>query len=1452
MWPVLNRDLTVAAGAPRVLSRRYRWVTFFVVTDGAAVRPTASASISGHHRATVPSQPLHAYLPQDRRRAWLLGQDLPTRCSGAALFSDITGFTQLTELLAQASGQRHGVDELARRINAVHQVLVGEVERWRGSVIAFAGDGMTCWFDDNAEPVGPGGAATRRAVGCAAAMQRAMGGFPELSIKIGIGAGAALRLAVGAPDIQRIDLLAGATVARAVAAENLADAGEVVLDEPAAAALNPDERGVRRESAQGATLYLWRPDAAPAAASAVDRGPSAANPAPPPERVDEPAASLGAEQLRPWMLPFVFERETTSGGLFATNLRPATALFVHVALGLGDGPEEAQALDEMVAHVQRALRPFGGVLLEVSVDAQGTCLYGNFGAAHVHEDDPQRALRAALALRAQFAGLGIEASMGLASGTLCVGGYGGASRRSFGAIGDAVNAAARLMSLARAGEVLVAGRVRQPLADEEFTFEARPPIAVKGKAEPIAVFAATGLQRRRSVRLQEPVATLPMVGREAETSLLAAATRAALAGRGQVVRIVGEAGMGKSRLLAEGVRIARRAGLVGCGGACRLDGLRTPYQVWQGIWTAFFDLDPALPQRRLRQAAEAAVQRLAPEHAEAWPLLGAVLGQVWPDTLLSAALQPRDRKSLLHTLLLRCVHTAAAEAAEDGAGLLLVLEDLHAADPLSLELLHELARGIESLPLLVITAERRAQGETDPLATLALAQRIELRGLAATDVEHIVRAKLAQRFPERVGPVPRELLDRIAARAQGNPFYVEELLDYLHDRGLDPRRPDAVLSLELPSSLHSLVLSRMDRLPATQQNTIKAASVIGREFTVDELHGYCPGLGSPERIAADLAELGRLGFTPAAAEPTDTSGNGRHLFRHLVTQEVAYESIGLDTRARLHGQFAHHLEQQHPGGATPAALAPLLAHHCVRAERAIGRDKACHYLELAGMQAAARFANDEALAHFAKALQWLPEDAAAARSAVLVQRQGLFDLIGRHDAQRDDLDELARLAAVLPAPALHRARAATLRAQLEIELGRYAASRAEARAAIELLDAEPALDGTAAAPVRLDAMLQEAQVMLHTGEAAAARPLLDRVLAMARAHGLAAAEVAALSRIGHVHWHLGDFEQAGRWFDQALSLARAGSDLRLQLNLLNSLGVVAKSRSRFTEAAGHYEAALQMARRIGDRSGEAMLLNNLGSACLAAGNFHDAGLHSQHAARIFAETGETVLHGVALGNCAESQRELGQPERALVLCEQALALLRASGSRPGEALMLENLGLAEAAALRFGAAEQRLREAVQIARDIGAPAREASALLHLGQVLCASGQPEAAAGPLAQAEAIAPALGDQGLVLELAAAQAQWRLSSGEAAAVDRLEPLLAQLLGSSGGGESSPAAGGSLPLALYATALRVLRACGDPRAAALQALSRRELAERARRIPDEATRRSFLGIADHRDLLES
>ncbi len=1372
---------------------------------------------------------LHTYLPQDRLRALARGETLPDRTTGSALFADISGFTPLTEKLTRDLGARRGIEELTLRINKAYDALLGAVDHYAGSVISFSGDAVTCWFDASVSDPAD------RAVRCAQAMQAAMRQFAELSVKIAVSTGPVRRFAVGDPEIRLIDALAGATVSRLAIAEHLAKPGEILLDQPTASALHIPAHDCRSAETGERFVVLDRSMADDELAS--PSGFSA---------VREPAAPVAAHLLEAWILPVIYERESTGHGMFLTELRPTTAIFMRF-MGIDyDHDDQAQAkLDTVISQAQRVLERHAGTLLELTIGDKGSYLHASLGASVVHEDDAQRAVRVALELRQVLHECAFLDSVqfGLSSGTMRVGAYGGTTRQQFGALGDDVNLAARLMTTAAPGEILISGRVRKAVA-EEFSVEARPPIILKGKAQPLPVFAVLGRQQHRAIRLQEPTYALPMVGREREMAIVSEKLAAALQGHGQIIGISAEAGMGKSRLVAEAIRLARRNKFIGFGSACQIDGINTPYLAWHAIWGAFFDLEPTLPLRKQIRLLESELEDRAPEHLDALPLLGAMLGLPLPENDYTRALQPKDRKAQLATVLLKCLESSAREAAEDGGGLLLVLEDLHWIDPVSFDFLELAARAIENLPALILLDYRPPDADSRRLAftrleTLPYFTPIQLAELNAVDMEQAIRAKLAQLFPEYGGGVPPLLIERITGRAQGNPFYVEELLNYLHDRGIDPRDAAAVNALDLPTSLYSLILSRIDQLPASQQLTFKVASIIGRVFRFVDLHGYYPALGTIEQIKTDLQELVRLDLTPLESPEPELT----YLFKHLVTHEVAYECLAHATRAQLHGLFARYLENAYPERSDQ--LAPQLAYHF---ERAQIPDKAYVYLLKAGEQAAASFANDEALIYFNRALDLLPAGDTRERFDVLFKRERVYDLLGKHVEQRQDLADLASLVNQLDDAPFLRAQIATRRAKLEIDVGDYAAAKSSARAAIRAIEADTPAGGQATA-LLVDALLLEIRAMFFAGEASGAQPQLQGVLALAREQHYVRGEYNALLELGLFHWHTGDYSTAADLLEQSLRLAQQAKDVRREIYILNNLGVVARNRSKFSEAIAYYEQAQRIARKIGDRSGEATLLNNMGDVCLTSGDFVQAGLYSEQAVAMFAEVNEPTLQGNALINRAEAYRELGQLLLAKDTAARGLSLVRSSGFRRGEAIVLWNLGQIELSLGHFEQALQTTQSALALAREIGARATEASTLLHLGLIYTAIEQFAEAEQALNTAYNIIHESSEELPMLEVQAALANLALAGGGTAggntALIYLKELLPVLLQ-----QPPPEAARLLPMRVYLTSCRVLLACHDPRAGALIERSTAELRARSEKVADMALRREYLNVPEHRAII--
>jgi predicted ATPase len=480
---------------------------------------------------------------------------------------------------------------------------------------------------------------------------------------------------------------------------------------------------------------------------------------------------------------------------------------------------------------------------------------------------------------------------------MLVGAYGGETRKTFGALGNDVNLAARLMTSAAEGEILLSIPVRKAVT-KDFICEPHPPVPVKGIAELLTVFALTGERLQRAIRLQEPTYALPMVGRTNELQIINDTLDLAEQGKGQVIGITAEAGMGKSRLVAEVIRLACKKGFTGYGGACQSDAVNTPYQTWKSVWGAFFDVDPSAPLKKQMRSIEGEIEDHAPNRMGAMPLLNVVLDLEIPDNDFTKSLEPQYRKSALRALLEDCLRTASKDEP-----LLIVIEDMHWIDALSHDLLEELARAMAGNRVCFLLAYRPPQLQrlqAPRIEAMPNFTKIDLPELNQTEAESAIRAKLLQLYPARGGALPEGLVDALMRRAQGNPFYLEELLNYVRDRGLDP---SDIQNIELPDSLHTLILSRIDQLSEQEKTTLRVASIVGRLFRAQWLTGYYPELGSFLQVKAALDALDSLDITPLDSPEPELA----YLFKHIVTHEVTYESLPFATRAKLHEQLARYL-----------------------------------------------------------------------------------------------------------------------------------------------------------------------------------------------------------------------------------------------------------------------------------------------------------------------------------------------------------------------------------------------------------------------------------------------------------------------------------------------------------------------------------------------------------------
>lgn len=640
-----------------------------------------------------------------------------------------------------------------------------------------------------------------------------------------------------------------------------------------------------------------------------------------------------------------------------------------------------------------------------------------FGAPVAHDDDPERALRAALDMQGALAdfntreGTSFGLHFGINTGPVVAGGVGGSARQQYSVMGDAVNLAARLEGASESGEVLV-GPETHRLTAALFEFEGPRTLELKGKSEPVTAHRLLGL--KVSPQSARGLAGLraPLVGRDDELAALQRAFGALADGRGCVVAIRGQAGLGKSRLVMEARRGLGPTTLwsEGRGLSYAQD---TNYSVAREVLYGLIGVRAEDALSHIDAALSGAVSLHAPERfREVYPYLGRLL-----DLPLSPAFEELLRRvsgELLQALLLDAFSALVAGTARQRP-VVLAFEDLQWADPSSLRLLTSLLPLTRTLPVVVVMAyrpdERGSVVHDDIVAPFDGARvAIELQPLTASQTELLIHHLLA------VEDMPDATRRLILERAEGNPFFVEEVLRSLIESGVvmleDGRAVmiGEVKAVTVPTTLQGILMGRIDRLPAGSRTALQTAAVVGRAFHERVLVHVRALLERRARsITASLDELRRREFIHGGVDPLgEVGGEVAWVFNQAVTHDVAYNSLLLERRRQLHGLVGEAIEVLFSGRRDE--LSATLGFHFAHAGRPA---EAVYYLARAGFRAKRTYANTEAITFFRAALDELdrvgPGTAIAQTHAGLLEPLAdLLALEGAHDQARDAYDRALR------------------------------------------------------------------------------------------------------------------------------------------------------------------------------------------------------------------------------------------------------------------------------------------------------------------------------------------------------------------------------------------------------------------------------------------------------------
>jgi class 3 adenylate cyclase/tetratricopeptide (TPR) repeat protein len=624
-----------------------------------------------------------------------------------------------------------------------------------------------------------------------------------------------------------------------------------------------------------------------------------------------PAASGGAPngESAPPAVPLDGERKQVT--VLFCDLVGSTAIAERL-----DPEEYRELIDRYLERVFPEVYRFGGIVNTLAGDG----LMALFGAPIAHEDDPRRAVRAALAIRetlgaladtvrAERAAIELQARIGIHTGPVVVGTVGNSFKMDYTAIGDTTNLAARLQTAARPGAILVSEATHR-LVRGFFVVEPTGPLDVRGKSEPVTAYEVLGRATRPSpMTIAAERGLTPLVGRQAELARLEVAFRRVAHGALRVVAVVGEAGSGKSRLLYEFRRRLEGRPVTFFEGRCSSMNQLVPFHPMLSMLRNFFELAPDDPP-------DVAQERLSSK-------IGVQYGhveQMYP--LLSRFLSlPGGRLELPGDDFKREISDAVAELVLHEPGpVVVVLEDLHWVDEASIELFEALLARLATAPVLVVVTHRP---EGDPRwRPPGDVEKITLGRLATDEVRAILHAVAG-------GPLPVELESALVQKAAGSPFFAEELVRTLVEVGhLDRSSGEVRLSrpiaeVPIPDTIHEVVAARLDRLGPQAKRVVQVAGVLGRQFS----RAHLSAILADEQIDVDQAldELVRRGILHRKT----ALGGDQLRFGESLTQEIAYEGLLLRQRRQLHERVARHLDRQPGAGPERSAL---LAHHWSRSD----------------------------------------------------------------------------------------------------------------------------------------------------------------------------------------------------------------------------------------------------------------------------------------------------------------------------------------------------------------------------------------------------------------------------------------------------------------------------------------------------------------------------------------
>ncbi len=988
------------------------------------------------------------------------------------------------------------------------------------------------------------------------------------------------------------------------------------------------------------------------------------------ERVNPPKASV-LDETQSRIPRHLAEKILQTKASLEGERKQVTALFAGIC-GLAElservDPEEVRTLmNRCFKIIIDQVYRYEGTINQFTGDG----VMALFGAPIALEDHPYKAVSAALAIQREIkiygdklkkeSNIGFRIRIGLNTGLVVVGNIGNDLRMDYTAVGDTINLASYLLNVADPGRVLISENTNK-LVSGYFLTRPLEKVRAKGKSESIKVYEVIRTRGTRTrIDIQVERGLTPFTGREKEFGILKDCLSETKEGRGQIVFIVGEPGVGKSRLLLEFRKSLSVENISWLEGRCTSFGRSIAYLPLIEILKRNFQVaDKSDNEQEIVRKIEEGTLLLGSGLEPTIPYFKYLLS-VDPRETPVSTMDAQQRRAEIFEALRKIILRGSQIRP-----LVLLIEDLHWIDKVSEEFLLYIADSIAAAPVLLLLTYR--PGYSQPLGERTYHTRIQLRNLTREE-----SVRMAEGILETSG-LPDEIRDLINKKAEGNPFFIEELLKSLRECGVIVKTENGyainknAAQMEVPGTIQDIIMARIDRLEENLKRTLQVGSVIGREFTFNLLQRVSSL--SDQELRDHLLALRNTELIYERGFSLDAN----YIFKHALTHEVAYNSLLIQKRRELHEKTGNAIEDMYPNRIEE--FCEVLAHHFSRANN---REKASYYLTMAGKKAKEIFATEEAFRFFNEALRCLDEMPKTKTNDerkidILFDTENIYDAIGKREEQKKVLEAIIDLS--------------------------------------KSINDERRLS---------DGYIRRAEFLSVLGEYREAEAMGKSALALKRKVGDKAGEGKALRGMGFIHWRLGDYNKALKYHQEALDVHRKLGGGEAEAFELINLGEVYRQLGQYEDALLHLQEALRIYRQLRITNGQNIAEFNIGNVYRDMEKFHACLEHYQESWRIIKESGLSSLnsysHLTVPTTIANVFWRLGKYQESLRYYSEALNISRGLRDRFEEANILSYIAAIYGILGDYQESINHYEEALKIYREIGNKVSEGRVLSLMGNI----------------------------------------------------------------------------------------------------------------------------------------